>query len=199
MDNSHLHTQDTEQIAALKRAIVANWSYYLQSPGSKVGQYVSKFFKCKRIVSKISGKVQGNHGTYTVTIELRNKRIVSKCSCYIGKSGGCHHCAALALTFLQKPDSFEAIQPANFEAIKTPEELQAYLKTVKLENLLEELKEQGISYQQFGDTIGLDTRKLTSLRNSEAGDKPSRELEAVKLACLWMLEHFSKKKLTCAK
>ncbi len=31
----------------------------------------------------------------------------SACSCYIGRSGGCHHCDALAQTFLDAAESIK--------------------------------------------------------------------------------------------
>lgn len=91
------------EIDTLNQAIRNQWS---SKPGDKAKVYIGKFFNRVRIGSKIVAQVVGNHGTYTVSIQATELTTKSACSCYIGKGGYCHHCAALAATFLNNPDSF---------------------------------------------------------------------------------------------
>src|SRR5438046_9498319 len=75
-------------------------------PDAKTQRYVNAFYDRTSVGTKIVARVEGNHGTYTVSIEVKDNALVSACSCYIGKGGYCHHCQALALTYLQDPTSF---------------------------------------------------------------------------------------------
>ena len=67
-------------------------------PSRKAKPYVDAFFAAVRRGTTITAKVVGNHGTYTVSIQVEDGALTSACSCYIGKYGNCHHCAALAIT-----------------------------------------------------------------------------------------------------
>jgi len=94
-------------------------------PGEKAARYVGHFTDRTRTGSKIVAKVVGNHGAYTVSIAAGGGGVTSACSCYIGKGGYCHHCVALAHTFLRDPGSFREIQPTPREAVGGLPELQA--------------------------------------------------------------------------
>src|SRR5947208_10111638 len=82
------------ELEQLQKAIKRQWS---RVPSQKAKPYVNAFFNTVRAGTKITTKVVGNHGTYTVSIQLTNHSLTSACSCYIGKHGHCHHCEALAL------------------------------------------------------------------------------------------------------
>src|SRR5258706_12270054 len=102
-------------IEALQAAMKARWGSalahrYSNDKKDKVGLYVGKFFNCTRLESRISGKVIGNHGTYTITIQINDDMLTSACSCYIGKGGNCHHCLALAMTFLKETKAFDIVK-----------------------------------------------------------------------------------------
>src|SRR6266542_2605147 len=88
------------QDAACEMLQAAVRRYWSGKPSDKAKRYVDAFFDATRIGTKIIAKVHGNHGTYTVSIHLNQQMINAACSCYIGKGGGCHHCEALARTFL---------------------------------------------------------------------------------------------------
>src|SRR5216684_3202625 len=107
----------------LKKAVRRKWS---AEPSPKAQQYVGTFFDTIIVGNKISAKVSGNHGTYTVSVEIKDNELVSACSCYIGKGGYCHHCEALAWTYLQNPASFNEVQMKQREDVKHVSDLQAY-------------------------------------------------------------------------
>ena len=179
-------------IEILTKGIQSRW--YSQ-PGDKAKRYIGKFSNRVRIGSKIIAQVVGHHGTYTVSIQVSPELTTSSaCSCYIGKGGYCHHCAALAETFLQAPDSFVEKATKHLEEVKGLADIAEYLNSVTLENLLARLKEQGISQKSFAASIGMSTQHLSAVKSSELNNRFYNELGAVKLACLWILEHYSEVK-----
>jgi len=183
--------ETTSDIEALEAAIRVQWR---AASGEKAKRYVGRFYEATRIGSKIVAKVEGNHGTYIVSIESTAGRVSSGCSCYVGKGGFCHHCEALAHTFLRDPSAFREVQPTAREAIRSLADLQAYLQGVTLETLLAELKANGITQSAFAASIGMNTRHLSTVKSSELRNHFYYELGATKLACLWVLEHLAQKK-----
>jgi hypothetical protein len=178
-------------IETLLAAIQAHWK---DAPGEKASRYIGRFFDGTRRGTKIVAKVVGNHGTYTVSIEAGGGGVTSACSCYIGKAGYCHHCVALAHTFLRAPGSFREIQPVPREAVGGLPELQTYLSGVALEDLLAQLKAHGITQKAFAEGIGMSSRHLGAIKSAEARNHFFNELGATKLAVLWVMEQFGKEK-----
>jgi uncharacterized Zn finger protein len=177
------------EIDTLKAVLQRHWS---GKPDAKVKQYVGQFFDRTRLGKRIAAQVEGNHGTYTVSIRVDEQGLHSACSCYIGKHGYCHHCAALAITFLNDPNSFQEIKTRPLAEVQGLAELTEYLQGVTLEVLLQELKAHGITQKAFADSIGMNSRHLSAVKSSELRNRFHYELGATKLACLWVLEHFGK-------
>src|SRR4029434_998420 len=100
---------DLEQ---LQTVIKRQWS---RVPSKKAKPYVNAFTAAERRGTKITAKVVGNHGTYTVSIQLDPQGLTSACSYYIGKHGSCHHCEALAITFVQDHGLFQVVAPQTAE------------------------------------------------------------------------------------
>ena len=165
-----------------------------ESPVQKAKPYVNAFSAAVRSGTKITAKVVGNHGTYTVSIQLDPQGLTSACSCYIGKHGYCHHCEAFALTFLSDPGQFKVVTPTQRKDVRTLTDVQAYLQSVTLEALLAQLKDKGITQKAFAEQIGMNTRHLAAIKSSELRHHYFNELGATKLACVWMLEHLGKTK-----
>lgn len=173
-------------IETLQTAIQARWP---GPPGEKAARYIGLFYDCTRTGMKIVAKVEGNHGTYTVSIDVKGGGVTSTCSCYIGKGGYCHHCVALGHTFLHNPDSFREIRTIPREAVGGLPDLQDYLAGVTLEELLAQLKAQGITQRAFAEGIGMSSRHLGAIKSAEARNHFFHELGATKLAALWVMEH----------
>ena len=114
-------------------------------PGEKARRYIGQFYAQGWIGDRITGKVEGNHGTYTVSICLEGGHVSSACACYIGKHGFCHHCEALAHTFFQDPEAFVEVVSKYKADLSTLGDLPDYIKTTTLESLLAELKAKGIT------------------------------------------------------
>lgn len=177
----------------LTKSIENHWS----SPiGDKAKVYVDQFTDRVRIGTKIAAKVVGNHGTYTVSIQASPDLIASSaCSCYIGKGGYCHHCAALAKTFLNAPESFVERVANPVEKAKGLNEVAEFLESITLESLVAQLKEKGITQKAFAASIGMGTQHLSAVKSSELRNRFYHELGATKLACLWILEHYGEVKI----
>ena len=137
--------------------------------------------------------MEGNHGTYTVSIWVNGEQVSSACGCYIGKHGYCHHCAALAYTFFQSPTTFQEVVSKDKNDLSSLDEIPDYLKSTTLDTLLAELKTKGITQKAFAESIGMNSRHLSAVKSSEKHNHFFNELGAIKLACLWMLEHLDKK------
>jgi hypothetical protein len=179
------------ELEQLQAAIQRRWS---RVPSKKASPYVNAFTAKVRSGQQITAQVEGNHGTYTVSIQLDAQGLSSACSCYIGKHGGCHHCEALAHTFMQDPDPFKVVKPKQRKDVRNLEDVQAYLQSVTLEDLLGQLKARGITQKAFAEQIGMNPRHLAAIKSSELRHHYYNELGATKLACLWMLEHLGKTK-----
>jgi hypothetical protein len=178
-------------IETLQAAIQSHWP---GPPGEKATRYIGRFYNCTRTGMKIVAKVEGNHGTYTVSISANQEGFTSACSCYIGKGGYCHHCVALGYTFLRNPDSFREIQTVPREAVGGLPDLQAYLAGVTLDELLAQLKAHGITQKAFADGIGTSSQHLGAIKTAEARNHFFSDLGATKLAVLWVMEHLGKGK-----
>lgn len=176
-------------IETLQAAIQSRWP---GPPGEKAARYVDQFFDRTRVGTRIGARVAGNHGTYSVTIDARTEGLTSACSCYVGKGGYCHHCVALAHTFLRNPDSFREIRIIPLEAVGSLPDLPAYLAGVTLEELLAQLKTHGITQKAFAESIGMNPRHLGTIKSAEARNHFFNELGATKLACLWTIEHLGR-------
>lgn len=176
----------------LTKSIQRNWS---SSIGDKAKAYVDQFTNRFRIGTKIVANVVGNHGTYTVSIQASPElAVVSACSCYIGKGGYCHHCAALGKTFLNAPETFVEKVAKQLDETKGLAEVAEFLEGVTLESLIAQLKEKGITQKAFAASISMSTQHLSAVKSGELRNRFYHELGATKLACLWMLEHYGKAK-----
>lgn len=182
----------TEQdIEVLKAALSQFWP---PASSEKAQRYIDKFYERQRIGAKIIALVQGNFGIYTVSIRVEGQTTLSACSCYKGKHGHCHHCSALAATFLNDPGSFIEIVPKKLEQVQEVPDLPDYLTHVTLDELIEQLRAKGITQKAFAESIGMSPKHLTAVKSSERGNRRFHELGAIKLACLWMMEHFDQVK-----
>jgi hypothetical protein len=177
----------------LKAFIQRRWS---QEPSEKAKRYIGKFIDPTRRGTVITAEVEGNYGIYTVSIHVDDQHLSSACSCYIGKHGYCHHCEAFAITFLKEVQQFKEIQQKQLQDVKTLEDVYAYLQGKTLEIFLNELKANGITQKAFAESIGMSTRHLAAIKSGELRNRYYHELGATKLACLWVLEHFSSPKNT---
>ena len=123
--------------------------------GKKVTRYVGKFRNRERREEKITAVVGGNHGDYKVSIEAGETSAWSTCSCYIGKGGYCHHCAALGLTFLAEPTSFVLIEKVEKTAVDDLTSLQQYLNSTTLDELTKQMRAKGITQKAFCEAVGM--------------------------------------------
>ena len=155
-----------DDVQLLTDAIQKTWP---QAPSGKATGYVGQFVKRKRAGTKISGRVEGNHGMYTVSARMQGGSLRTACSCYVGKNEGfCHHCVALGFTFLNDPASFEEVQVKERVKIKSLEDLPAYLNSVTLDDLVKQLKAQGVTQQALAAALRMSSQHLSAVKSSGA-------------------------------
>lgn len=176
-------------VKELVKALSERWP---RTRSEKVQRYVGQFFDATRLGTKVSARVKGNHGNYTVSIDVDDQGTSSACSCYIGKYGNCHHCYALALTFIDDSNAFVELRTRALHETECLSELVEYLRGETLDVLMERLRSHGITQKAFAEAIGMSSRQLSVIKSSERSNRHHRELGATKLACLWVLEHFGK-------
>jgi uncharacterized Zn finger protein len=179
---------------ALEQLHTAIQRYWSRVPSEKAKPYVNAFTAAVRSGTEITAKVGGNHGTYTVSIQLDTQGLTSACSCYIGKHGCCHHCEALAFTFVHDPSAFQVVTPKQRQDVRHLTDVRSYLASVTLDSLLSQLNEKGITQKAFAEQIGMSPRHLAAIKVSELRHHYFHELGATKLACVWVLEHLGKTK-----
>ncbi len=154
----------------------------------KAQRYVGKFFHRRRVGRKIIAELEGNHGTYVVSLSPGGAGVVGSCNCYIGARGDCHHVRALAQTYQQDPGSFAVQETRNRRQLFTLEDLGIYLETTSLEHLLAALQARGISRQRVTQLLGTTRRALGEALRAEKSHEPSETLGALKLACYHLVE-----------
>jgi DNA-binding transcriptional regulator YiaG len=89
---------------------------------------------------------------------------------------------------------FREIKTRSLAEVTEVKELQEYLASVTLDDLIKELRSQGVTQQAFAEAIGMSAQKLAAIKSSEKRNRYFHELGATKLACLWVLERFGQKK-----
>ena len=163
---------------------------HYHSPMSiKASRYFKEFYNKTKTTHQIKANVVGNNGEYIVTLKVKNGKIESACSCYIGKGGGCHHCEALAYHFWADPKSFRKITTPRRQNVMDLESLQKYLEGITLEDLISKMKKKGMTQTAFAESIGMSSRHLGAIKSAERRNRRFHELGATKLACLWVLEN----------
>ena len=76
------------------------------------------------------------------------------------------------------PDSFQEVRPPERKQVGSLPELQAYLASVTLEELLAQLKAHGVTQKAFAEGIGMNPRHLTAIKSSELRNHFFNELGA---------------------
>ncbi|PDW00642.1 hypothetical protein [Candidatus Viridilinea mediisalina] len=159
----------------------------------KAQTYVGQFFDAFTLRQGVYAKVQGNHGIYRVSIFPGNKNVSATCSCYIGKSGYCHHCEALAHAFLLYPETFTAIPKytmADVSAATTPERIHSVVRSLALAAVIEELEQNNMNLKGIAVSMGVSEQKIRSLIKKERQQGIIDDLTPLKLACVWLLQKF---------
>jgi methionyl-tRNA synthetase len=138
-------TTTTTTDETVKQILRIRWQ---RTTSPKTQKYINQFFDIFTVRGGLYAKVEGNHGTYRVAIFQYNDQIDATCSCYIGKNGYCHHCEALARTFLLNPTGITAIPThhvVDVLAATTPQQINDYIRSTALDEIIHELERQGIS------------------------------------------------------
>ncbi len=133
--------------------------------------YVGKFHNCSIDNSCIKGTIKGNHGDYTVSMDIDTDPIQFKCDCEKGQEVFCKHAAALGLTYIYTPWVFASNQKMDRNALRTTDDIQFYVKTTKLKQLLDDLKAAGVSVSQLAELTGIAMKQISCLVKDDTDGK----------------------------
>ena len=167
-----------------------------QKTYQRAQEYVMQFTHQTIQGNEISGKVEGNYGTYTTFLHVSDKGdfLEGRCSCRAADQDFCKHSAALGLTYLATPESFVQKEKAGKagkvarEEIKSLDDVAAYLKRVTLDELVKELKARGTSQKSLLEILKMNPNLFSSAKRCEQRGRYYNFLNALKLACLYLLK-----------
>jgi hypothetical protein len=150
--------------------------------------YVGKFHNCRIEGNYLKGTVKGNHGDYEVTLKIDSDPLGYTCACETSKSMFCKHAAALGLTYIYTPWLFSMDEEIDREKIKTNEELKFYIKTTKLKDLVEELKDCCMGASKLAELAGISIHQLSTIIKDEQKGKYHALTDPLKLTCLYLID-----------
>ena len=150
--------------------------------------YVGKFYDCKIEGPYLTGVIKGNHGDYEVKLKIDTDPLEYSCGCNTSKEMFCKHSAALGLTYIYTPWLFKTTQKINRESVKTDEELQFYIKTTTLKELINELKDSCIGPNKLAEIVGISSQQLLNIIKDEEKGKYHLLTDPLKLSCLYLIE-----------
>ncbi|MDY6820934.1 MAG: hypothetical protein SVN78_04865 [Deferribacterota bacterium] len=150
--------------------------------------YIGRFFDCEFDGSTIRGKIKGNHGVYNVELKIDTDPLEYKCDCKTAQKMFCKHAAALGLTYIYTPWMFTSTAKIDKEDIKTLKDLEIYLCSIKLKNLVEELKRKGIEVSKLVELTGIPVQQIFSIVKDDQNGRNHILTKPLKLAFLYLLE-----------
>jgi uncharacterized Zn finger protein len=150
--------------------------------------YISRFYDCEMDRTTIRGRVRGNHGVYDVELTLDSDPLKYKCGCETSKTMFCKHAAALGLTYIYTPWVFAPDIQIKKDEIKTVEDLDLYLRKIKLKSLIEDLREKDINISILSELTGISLQQISSVIKDDQIGKYHILTNPLKLSCLYIME-----------
>jgi uncharacterized Zn finger protein len=151
--------------------------------------YIGRFYDCELKDNTLIGKVRGNHGIYNVKLKIDSDPLQYSCDCETAKKMFCKHAAALGLTYIYTPWIFITNVNIDRSEVKSLEDLDLYLRSVKLKNLVEELKAKGIGIAKLVELLGISVQQLSSVMKDDLNGKFHILTIPLKLSCLYLLDN----------
>ncbi len=155
---------------------------------SRAQDYVGAFENLEITPREIRGNVTGNYGTYTTILRRIGDDLEFACSCPAADDMDCKHAAALGLTYMRDPGSFKEIAAANRAEVRALADVSKFLKGRSLEQLVEELRDRGVTQKQVVEILGINSGLFGSAKRLEKRGRRYGLLNACKLACAYLLE-----------
>ena len=151
-------------------------------------EYVAYFTHRTIDGNEISGKVEGNYGTYTTFLDASGSWLEGRCSCRAADEMFCKHAVALGLTYLKSPESFITKEKVGRREITSLDDVADYLDSVTLDELVKELKARNITQKRITEILNMNPNLFSSAKRCEQRGRYYNFLNALKLACLYFLE-----------
>ena len=150
--------------------------------------YIGRFFDCEMNEALLKGSVKGNHGVYKVKLAIDKDPLEFECNCETSKKMFCKHAAALGLTYIYTPWIFSISEKIERTKINDINELNFYIKTIKLKSLVEELKKNNIGLSTLSEITDVSIHHMSAVVKDDNKDKYHLLTAPLKLACLYLLE-----------
>lgn len=152
--------------------------------------YVGKFQNCSVEGSVLKGTIKGNHGDYHVKLDVGTDPISYECGCEKAKDCFCKHAAALGLTYIYTPWIFSSEHRLDRKAVKTPAEIQFYIKTTPLKDLLDDLKRVDVSISTLAELAGVTMQQISVMVREDMTGIHHALTDPLKMSCLYLLEKY---------
>lgn len=149
--------------------------------------YVGAFSSTQASPREIRGEVTGHHGTYTTFLRRVGDSLECACSCLAASEMNCKHSAALGLTYLRDSRSFQAMAARDRIEIRALKDVHKFLERTTLEDLVEEIRDRGITQKQVVQILGINAGLFGSAKRLEKRGRRYGFLNACKLACAYLL------------
>mgnify|MGYP005810646449 CR=1 FL=1 len=150
--------------------------------------YIGRFYDCELKGHTLTGRVKGNHGVYNVKLKIDTDPLQFKCDCETSKTMFCKHVAALGLTYIYTPWVFVTDVKINRDEVKSLEDLDLYIRNIKLKTLVEELKEKEIGIAKLVELLGISVQQLSGVMKDDMNGKFHILTIPLKMACLYLIE-----------
>lgn len=153
--------------------------------------YVGKFHNCSVDGSIIKGTIKGNHGDYEVSLDLASDPIGYKCCCENSKELFCKHAAALGLTYIYTPWVFASKTRLDRKKLQSTNEIQFFVKTTPLKDLLDELKKANIGLSTISELTGISMQQISVMVKEDTTGKHHSLTDPLKMSCMFLLEKYA--------
>lgn len=153
--------------------------------------YVGKFQNCSIDGAIVKGTIKGNHGDYEVTLDLSTDPIGYKCCCENSKEHFCKHAAALGLTYIYTPWVFASKVKMDRKKLQTTNEIQFFVKTTPLKDLLDELKKADVSLSTLAELTGISVQQISVMVKEDSMGRHHALTDPLKMSCLFLLEKYA--------
>lgn len=150
--------------------------------------YVGKFHDCVIDGNFLRGAIKGNHGSYNVSLQISSDPLEYSCECETSKSMFCKHSAALGLTYIYTPWLFTTDEKIDRGNITTNKELQYYLRTTTLKDLIDEMRSCCLGAVNFAELSGISAQQLSTIIKDEQKGKYHVLTDPLKMSCLYLIE-----------
>ena len=147
---------------------------------------VGQFYDCTVKNGNLYGKIRGNHGVYNAVLYTSETPLRGECNCK--NATQCKHTVALGLSYLCTPWIFKNEDKIDRSNLKSIDDIQFYVATTPLRQLIDELKDRKISLSKLAEISRISLQQISAALKDSENNTPHTLSDVLKLACLYLLE-----------